>query len=106
MLEMLCDQSLNKVFIILVVCTFHWTNISAAMSSKHPDCYFDGLPWIPFTFLCVYDMRIVLLKWNGESDSQSSSGDVVYVFMSSLRRHARFSVCVVKENARLSSIHS
>ncbi len=26
--------------------------------------------------------------------SQSSSGDVVRVFMSSLRRHARFSACV------------
>ncbi len=34
-------------------------------------------------------------------DSQSSSGDVVCVFMSSLRRHARFSVCVLKENAGL-----
>ncbi len=37
------------------------------------------------------------------SDSQSSSGDVVRVFMSSLRRHSRFSVCVQKENARLIS---
>ncbi len=34
------------------------------------------------------------------SDSQSSSGDVC-VFMSSLRRHARFSVCVLKENVSI-----
>ncbi len=60
-----------------------------------------------FRFLCVYDtdMRIVLLKWNGETLmkwlravlemllTQSISG-VVCVFMSSLRRHACFSVCV------------
>ncbi len=34
------------------------------------------------------------------SDSQSSSGDVVRVFMSSFRRHTRLSVCVLKENVR------
>ncbi len=60
-----------------------------------------------FTFLCVYDMRI----WNAFTqnetvkhswtDSQSSSGDVVCLFMSSLRQHACFSVCVLKENACL-----
>ncbi len=57
-----------------------------------------------YTFLCVYDMRIwntfsqMKRSWSG---SQSSAGDVDRVFMSSLRRHACFSMCVVKENALL-----
>ncbi len=65
-------------------------------------------------------MTIVLLKWNGQmlmkwlswSDSVSSSGDVVHVFMSSFSETAdaevtasftRASVCVcaVNETARL-----
>ncbi len=40
-------------------------------------------------------------RWNAHEVTQSSSGDVVHVFMSLLRHHARFSVCVLKENARL-----
>ncbi len=66
--KMLCVHFLtNKVYIILVVvvCTFYWTNIYVEMSSKNPDFYFNRLPWIPL-HLCVYDMRIVLLKSNGE----------------------------------------
>ncbi len=39
----------------------------------------------------MYDMTIVLLKWNGQmlmSNSQSSSGDVVHVSMSSFSETA------------------
>ncbi len=93
---MLCDHSLkNKVFIILVVVVNSAEHISAAMSGagfhnqlhsprhmccgdvtikviwfhliKKTDFYFDGFSVNTFTFLCVYDMRIVLLKWNGET---------------------------------------
>ncbi len=39
-------------------------------------------------------------------DSQSSSGDVVCVFMSSLRRHARFSVCAKGKRWSLPFIHT
>ncbi len=111
-------KHVRKVFIILVVvvvvvCTFCGTNISAAMSSagfhnplhnqlhsprhmccgdvtvkviwfdiKKTDFYFDGLLWT---------LETVKRSW---SDSQSSSGDAVRVFMSSLKRQVRFSVCV------------
>ncbi len=83
------------IILVVIVCTFCWTNISAAMSGavfhnplhnqlhspRHMCCgdvtvreiwfdkkktYFDGLPWIPL-HLCVYDMRIVLLEWNGQT---------------------------------------
>ncbi len=107
---MLDDHSLKIVFIIIVVvvCTFFWTNISAAMSGAvflnplhSPRLLFWLFAVDTLTFLCVYDMRIVLLKWNAHEVTQSSSGDVVCVFMSSLRRHARFSVSVLKENVHL-----
>ncbi len=102
MLEMLCDHSLKNSF----------PNFSSSVMYILLNKYFckkTGLLfWLvavnTFTFPCVFDMRIVLLKWNVKrswSDSQSSSGDVVHVFMSSLRRHPRFSVCVLKENACL-----
>ncbi len=54
-------------------------------------------------------MTLVLLKSNGKMLSQSSSGDVVYVFMSSLRQQMMKSdVCNVSEQNRVSLpfIHS
>ncbi len=47
-----------------------------------------------FTFLCIwYENSFIQMK-RSWSDSQSSSGDVVHVFMSSLRRYVHFCVCV------------
>ncbi len=127
---MLDDHSLKIVFIIVVVvvCTSeqifllqcpeqgfitHFiTNftrqgtcdvtIKVIWFDKKTDFYFDGLLWEYLNLsVCIwYEDSFTQIKrlW---SDSQNSSGDVVHVFMSSLRRHARFSVSVLKENAHL-----
>ncbi len=73
---MLCDHSLKKqVFIILVVVlfTFCWTNISAAMSSKIRLLFWrvavktfvnTFVNVNTFTFLCVYDEdSFTQIKW-------------------------------------------
>ncbi len=69
MLEILCDHFLkNKSFhnfssvVYILLNKYFCCNVF-----KKTEFYFDGLPWITFTFLCVYDMMIVLLKLNGET---------------------------------------
>ncbi len=59
-----------------------------------------------FTFLCVYDMRIALLKWNSEtlmtwlSEQFWRCCSCVYVHIE--MSHARFSVCVCAKGKRAS----
>ncbi len=61
--------------------------------------------WREYLYISVfiwYENSFTQIKWwNAHEVTQNSSGDVVHVFMSSLRRHALFSVCVQKENTRL-----
>ncbi len=113
---MLCNLSLkNKVFLILVVvvlCTFSWTNISTALSLKKTDFYCDGLPWITLHF-CVYMIwgyETLLLKRNGEMLMQWLSEQFwrccscVYVLIDTSR--ALQCVWAKGKRASLTSIHN
>ncbi len=60
----------TKVVIIVVVVLriFYCTTV---IYSAKPNLYFDRLPFkfinlLSFCSLCIYDMTIVLLKWNGQ----------------------------------------
>ncbi len=68
MLEMLGDHSLkNKVFIILVVVHSAEQIFLLQCLQKTRTFILMGFDVNTFTFLCVYDMRILLLKLNGET---------------------------------------
>ncbi len=58
--------------------------------------------------VCIWyeDNFTQMKRWNAHEVTQSSSGDVVRVFMSSLRRHAHFSVCAKENRVSRSSIHT
>ncbi len=61
-----------------------------------------------FKVLCVYDMTLVLLKLNGKMLVKNSSGAIVHICMSSLRRQTSamraIYVTLVNKTARL--LHS
>ncbi len=89
---MSCDHSLkNKVFIILevVLCTCIYTAEQIFMLL----CLQKTRTFI-LTGCRVYEDSFTEMKrWNAPEVTQSSSGDDVRVFMSSLRCHVRFCVC-------------
>ncbi len=78
---------------------------------KKPDFYFDGLPWKPLhSCVCICDMRIVLLKWNGEtlmkwlSEQFWRCCSCVYVLIEMSRTLQ--CVCAKGKRASLSFIHT
>ncbi len=85
---MLCDHNFSSSMYILLNKTA-FKNRTFILMGCREYLYISVCIWYE-----EYDSFTQMKRWNAHSDSQSSSGDVVHVFMSSLRRHAHFSVRV------------